>query len=537
MAIPRQVPGAIHCLRAASQMNNLETIPSITGFGRPLTSVWRIGLGLGAVAWLALVVAATLAYPGNRVEFLVFVFLYTVMAALALPRPRLYGYTFLAGFLFFGFCAKSIAFLSLGIALVEPTGRFNGSGHAWDSALLPAIAGSAAVVTIRLVHLVTRRVKPGPASPFSLPPPAWFLRMRSPVLVASWGSILLLNGLNFLLAFYQIGVIPRLVLPAHLSVIIEWLFVAGLAMWASTLVGWQAQSSQLASALLIPFGEALASLSTLSRSAFLFRALSYLLVVANFPAFFRSQLTRRWHMLLLMLVLVGFVVSIAAVTLLRTVVYPLDSSQTPAIAARPTSTPVAISASTPTPVASPAAVTPVRNTTSRLNLAVREIGVLVVGRWIGIEGTMAVSSYPGLGIDTFRRALTESPSLGETAFYQRLAGSSYHTSGRYEFLTTPGAIAILEYSGSLAVVAMGMALITALLIAFELAASHLLGNALTVSVVALTLANAVVQMQFPYLFLVFLAEQAVALVALGVLSRGISRHPGRVPETAFSTTE
>lgn len=516
-------------------MNDLETTPGFAKHGRRLASVARICSGLAAVVWVVLVVAATRAYPGNRFEFLVFIFLYTVMAALALPRPRLYGYTLLAGFLFLGFCAKSVAYLGLGIALVEPTGRFDGSGHAWDSALLPAIAGSAAVLTIRLVHLVTRRSESEAHSPFALPPPAWFLRMRIPVLVASIVGVVLLNGLNLVVAFYQIGVIPRLALPAHLSVIAQWLFVAGMAMWAATLVGWQAQpgSKRFHSALLIPFGEALASVSTLSRSAYLFRALSYLLVVANFPGLFRSLLTRRSQVLFLVMVPVGLVVAIATVSLLRVAVYPLDSSQTPAIAARPTPTPLATAVPTPTPTSS----APVPNTTSRLGFVFREIGLLVVGRWIGIEGTMAVSSYPGLGLDTFRRALTESPSAGEGAFYQRLSGSSYHTSSRYEFLTTPGAIAILDYSGSLVVVAIGMALITALLIAFEMAASRLLGNALTVSIVALTLVNAVVQMQFPYLFFVFLVEQAVALAALGALSRDIRRLTRPAQETALRSLE
>ena len=511
-------------------MNNVDTISVQPRDHRlQLRLILRTCFVLAIVSFIALVLVAMRAYPGNRSVFLVFVLLYMSMAALATPKPRLYGYTFLAAFLFLGFCAKSVAYLGLGIALVEPTGRFDGGGAAWDASLLPAIAGAAAVITIRLLHLIAFRRERYWSSPLGWPPPAWYVRRRIPVLAASLVGLVVLNGLNFVLALYQIGVTPKLVLPAHLSVIAEWLFIAGFAMWAATVVGWEAQlrSRHFGPLLLIPFAEALASVSTLSRSFYLFRAVSYLLVVAQFPTFFKARLTRRWRVLYLVLVPVGLAAALATVSLLRVAVYPFDSAQTPAIAPGPTPSPIA--AASPTPAEAP--------TNTRLQLAVHEIGLLVVGRWIGIEGTMAVSSYPGLGLNTFGRALTENPSVGEAAFYQRLSGSSYHTSGRYVFLTTPGAIAILYYSGSLAVVAIGMGLITGLLIAFELATSRLLRNALLVSIVAMTLANAVVQMQFPYLFFVFLVEQVVALLVLGLISRGIWRDGAGVHQTAMPALE
>jgi hypothetical protein len=108
--------------------------------------------------------------------------------------------------------------------------------------------------------------------------------------------------------------------------------------------------------------------------------------------------------------------------------------------------------------------------------------------------------------------------VGESALYQGIAGS-YRTPNGFVFLTTPGAIAVLDYSGSLPAVAVGMAFLTALLISFEIAASRLLGNAFTLSLVAVNLANAIAQMQFPYVFLVFLIEQAVAVAALALISR------------------
>jgi len=467
--------------------------------------VWPGFFGLLALGWLALVVTALLNYPGNGFLFLLFVASYTLMAGLALPKPRLYGYTFLAAFLFLGFCAKSAAYLSLGIPLVEPTGAFDGSGHAWDSALAPAIAGSGAVIVIRLLHLINFRNQPKAASPLGLPPPAWYVRFRFPVLGASIAGLVALDVLNFFLALFQVGVAPGVILPAHLSAVVEWLFVAGLAMWAATLVGWEAQLSpaRLGSILLIPLTEAFGSISTLSRSWYLFRATSYLLVAAEFPAFLRAHLARPWRAFFLVGLPVAFGVYLAGVSVLRIAVYPANYEL---------------------PTSSNAPVLPEHGqiTNAKLQIAARELSLLAVGRWIGIEGTMAVSSYPGVSTHFFESALREKPSIGEFALYQRLAGS-YRTTNGFVFLTTPGAIAILDFSGSLPLVVVGMGLLTAVLIVFEIGTSRLLGNAFTVSIVAMSVANAIAQMQFPYLFVVFLIEQAVAVAGLALISRVVSR--------------
>jgi hypothetical protein len=510
-------------------MSDSKTIAGVrTDHKRRYTFPWLAVLGLVTLIWLGLVLAASLNYPGNQFVFLLFVASYTLMLAIAFPRPRLYGYTFLAAFLFLGFCLKSVAYLGLGMALVEPTGSFDGSGYAWDSALSPAIAGSVAVIAIRLLHLVFFRSQSKAASPLGLPPPPWYMRLRIPVLVASVAGLVLINMLNLVFALYQIGISPRLVPPGHLSVLIEWLFVIGLAMWASTLVGWEAQVSpgRFGSILLIPLGEAFGSVSTLSRSWYLFRGISYLLVAAEFPTFFRTHLARHWRLVLLVLLPVGFAAYLTGVSLLRIAVYPVDF-QVPGAAASASPAP------SPTPAVRPQVLqVPGQVTNTRLQLAARELGLLVVGRWIGIEGTMAVSSYQGLSYDFFQRALTEEPSMGESALYQRLAGS-YRTTNSFVFLTTPGAIAVLYYSGSLPVVAIGMAIITALLISFEMAAARLLRNAFTVSIVAMSVANAIAQMQFPYLFGVFLLEQAVAVAALVLISRVTWSRSSRVLESAL----
>ena len=130
---------------------------------------------------------------------------------------------------------------------------------------------------------------------------------------------------------------------------------------------------------------------------------------------------------------------------------------------------------------------------------------------------MTLSSYPQLGADLFEQSLREDPSTGETSLYQRMAGSYYKTDSQFNFGTTPGVIAVLSYSGSAVLVFVGLSSITALLVLVEVAAKRLVRNPFVVSMAGLILANAISQMNFPYLFVIFLFELSGTLLLLGFL--------------------
>jgi hypothetical protein len=463
--------------------------------------------------WVAALVAATLTvmaalnYPGQRLIFAVFVLLSCLMVALIVPMPRLYGYTFLAAFLFLGFYAKTVAYLALGIALVEPTGSFNGTGGAWDAAMATAVAGCGGVVVSRLIHLIGARFtgdRARDANRVGLYPPSWYVRHRAAVIGVSMAAIIGFSLLNLFSAFYQVGVAIRLVLPMHLNVVASWLITTGFALWAANLFMWEIglYPENGGRRLVIPFVEAIMTVSTLSRAAYLFRALSYVAVLANDRNFYRLGLTNHWRRAWLLLLPAGFLLSLIGVSTLRAVIYP--------------SAPPEVSTAVGPPSQAGSATQPASRPSQRLGWAAHEISTLVVGRWIGIEGTMAVSSYPDLGLGLFGRAVVEDPRTGESSTYQRISGSVYNTSRQFVFLTTPGAVAILYYSGSIPLVALGMAVVTGLLLIFEVLASRVLANPLAVSILSLSLANAIAQADFPYLLMVAFLEQSAAVLAFGI---------------------
>ncbi|MDP9223529.1 MAG: hypothetical protein M3P18_06675 [Actinomycetota bacterium] len=452
-------------------------------------------------------------YTGNTILLICFVVANGMMLVLALPRPRLYGYAFLALFLFLGFGNKVLAFWTLGIALEEPTGGFDGSGQAWDAAILPSIAAAIALVTVRLVHLRLAPARIDLPQPM-VSPPTWYLSSRVWVMSASVALVVALNALNLVEAFYQIGLKPRLILPANLNVAVSWLLTNGMALWIAMLVGWELaiRASRPGMTLLLPLIEAMVAVSLLSRASFLFRALSYVSVAANHGSQLVRILGRQWIALLVAATLAGFIFSLAAVSVLRTVSYPPRVLPPESVTTNPE--PIA-------PIVEPIAPileAPMAELSRSALPVLGELKGMLVGRWIGIEGAMAVASYPGRDITLFARSLIENPASGQDSLYQHVAGSPYATSGQFVFLTTPGVVAVLYYSGSLIVVFIGVVSLGGLLILAEMAAARFVRNAFVVSLAMLSVANGMAQMTFPYLFIVLCVQEFVTLGTLAVVN-------------------
>jgi hypothetical protein len=472
-----------------------------------------------AAAIFGLMIASVLAarmYGGDRLTFALFSVSYVGMLLALFPRPHSFVYTFLAIFLFLGFWVKVTALLVFKVPLLEPTGQFNGAAMQWDAALISSSLGAIGVTTARLLHILFLRHHRIAVIDRMRPAPTWYSQHRRVVLVGTCLLIVTLHSANLFLSIYQIGVRPKVILPV-VNVVVAWSISIGLAMWAAIVASWERSlyPSQGLRAWTVPFVESLFSNFTLSRAIYPFRILPYL--VAGRETTDRHPPLPQSHKLALgALVVIGFAASLATVSLLRITVYPplVLPSPSPAATNPAVRSPAPASALTPRPSASNSTVT----VTQSVPFVLREVQGLFVRRWIGIEGTLAVSSYSGVSTNLLGAATFESPRSAQDALYQRIAASPYRASPEFNFLTTPGAMGVLSYAGSPAVVGLGMLLITLLILNFEFVAARLSGNPLLVSVLGLSLANGIAQMNFPYLFFVLLIEQAVAIVLFSLLT-------------------
>lgn len=468
-------------------------------------------------------------YEGSFGPFVLFAASFLAMALLALPRPRSYAYSFLAAFLFLGFWSKFSAHALFDYPFVEPTGRFDNSGTAWDAVLIASSFVALGVALARVLLLALRLPRESWRDGDA---PSWYRAVRVPLWAVTMVSIIALNAANAVYGFIQIGLEARLVLPAHLNIAAAWLVNVGFALWVATLVFWEGRTrpDRLGLALFAPLLEGMLSAgSMLSRKNFLFHTVPYVLVLLE-KGSWRAAMSRATKFSLAAAFVALFAISLVAVSVTRLYAYlpPEPTAAQEASAEDPgTQQPVPEpTAAQEAPAEDPGTQQPVPELRAmdpaRISGMARQVLGLAVDRWTGIEGVMAVSSYPGLGWELLLRGVFEDPNTGEGAIYQRTSGAGeiYAKSEQTTFLTLPGSAAILLFSGSFLVVLLGMGIVAALLVLIECAIVRLLGNPFLASVSGMLMAYVVVDLNFPYLAAVFFVELAATLFCIWLLQAG-----------------
>jgi hypothetical protein len=439
--------------------------------------------------------------------------------------PRLsIGYIFFAAFLFLGLWLKLMAHLIFGYELIEPTGAFEGSAQQWDRALVYAALGAAGAAAGKLLisPALERLISRKRLSDFTgRGIPKWYPRHRRFLWMIYVAILLLLCAANYHYAFYQTGVEARLVLPAHLNVFPAWLINIGFALGLAVLVNWELAFRPERIGLLtagIVLQAAVISVSALSRSIILFQVLPALVVLGIFVwnRQYRKKIVMIGSVLLLTTALVA-----ATVTTIRFSTYPLLPSQ----AIRNSVTGVIENLTPLQALKSPDVDEPSKAAIRdgiRTEI-VHQLGKLVIGRWIGLEGILAIASSRETGYPLLVKAVREDPRLGNASIYQRIAQADSYTRqselGKFTFLTLPGVVGVLTYAGSEAIVFLGLLLVAALLLAIEQISIVSTKNAFFGITASVALANVLVQMNFPYLTVVFIAQLLFATGVISVVQR------------------
>lgn len=445
----------------------------------------KIVLGL---IWLTLFFAGLLNFAGSRLVYTLFSITSLAMLLSGIYRQVSYGYLFLVIFLWLGFWFKLTAsFLLSGyFSAEEAIGAFDNSANAWNQVLWISIAGSIGAILGRFFYGMFR---PTPSNRTQKPEaPSWYPAVRIRLWAVVVATAISIAICNILLGIHQVGITPRTILPWPVNALVAWTLNMGLAMAVALLVWWDLAAEESAqSPFYAMLGEAfLSTVSVSSRSMFLFHTVPQMLTLSG-----RKETSRRYSQRQVLLFLATFaalfLTSIAAVSILRD--YRYVTSQPPPILIPnldADSAESAIAPITPEPIAALTSKTP----SFRLQL----IRQLVVNRWIGLEGVMAVSSYAERSSALFWEMLTEKREAGKVSAYQAISNSGYQTAdGKYQFASMPGISGFLYYSGSLWLVVFGLAAFAAFTIASERIIFLLTCNPLLCSLYGMTLANTIAQ--------------------------------------------
>jgi hypothetical protein len=150
--------------------------------------------------------------------------------------------------------------------------------------------------------------------------------------------------------------------------------------------------------------------------------------------------------------------------------------------------------------------------------------LLLVDRWTGLEGVMATVAYPEKSVALLGKAVSQRRSYGTVDVYTgRISGSTFteENAKTYHFATLAGPIALLYFSGSLAVVFFGMALISVLISAIELTWRWLVRDRALVAMGGFYLALVVMQLSGSLIqSATGIATVSFAFIAIWLFGRG-----------------
>lgn len=439
-------------------------------------------LALGS-AWSILFIAGLIQYPGSVSLYVLLSFVSLTMLLSGMAKGHGYGYLFVVIFLWLGFWFKlSASYLLLGYFPVEEAiGGFDYTADSWDLVLWLAIAGHVGVLLARaLYECLGSKVKDLSPSSWA---PSWYPAYRRWLWTVLLLAVIGIPVLNVFLGIQLIGLTPRTILPWPLNALIAWLLNIGLALSVAVLLEWElAQRKDVSFSMYAVLLEGVLSMvSIISRATFLFHVLPQLYALSKIkqarPAFTKGKV-----LILAVMFVVFFVGSLFLVSKLRDYHYHAAGRDE---ALEDTRLPPSF----------------------RFHL----IQQLVINRWVGVEGVMAVSSYKEKSLPLLWTMLQEKRELDKVSAYQKISNSGYQsTKSKYQFASLPGATAFFFYSGSFVAVILGLAALTFIVLLAERLIPLITRNSLICSLFGATAANTLAQFgltprqDLPYFAMIFL---------------------------------
>jgi hypothetical protein len=383
---------------------------------------WQSGFLYAFYALIIILsVLALLEYPGRGFVYVLFTISANALLYFGFRKNAIFFDTFIGIFFWLGFWLKltfRVAFLDG--QFHEPVGNFDGSGAAFDRALLASSCGIFGLLVASFIReklFFTYPEKSNEADQEGLH--EFYRRHRKMVLSGFVVLFVAVAATNFYFGIYQRGAVPRTILPYGLGGIYSWLLLFGLASVSALILNMEYTLHRKTSypAVIISLMESFFSnVSLLSRGMILNTgALAY--GVFRSLKFNGIRTTFRFWVTSFLIFLVLFGSSVLLVNHIRST----DSNVRSAVGG------------------------------VDLTMTVNNAKALFLDRWVGMEGIMAVSSYPVQGWDLWNNAWKETYSDNKTSFYDmNLIVSHYRhvDTTKYHYISLPGIVAFCFYPGS-----------------------------------------------------------------------------------------
>lgn len=365
----------------------------------------------------ALAILAFTRYSGHGYVYVLFTIIANLLLYFGFRKNAIFFDTFIGIFFWLGFWLK----LSIRVAFSnglfnEAVGNFDGSGAAFDRALLVSSCG---LLGLLLASFIREKLSGNYPSKIEGVTQKGLFGFYQNHRKTVWGwfvaLVILVAISNAYLGIYQRGCITRTILPFGLNGIYKWLLLFGLASFSALILRFEFAINKKTS-LFVMFLSLLESfisnVSLLSRGMIL-NASALLYGVLTSLRLCSIKSNTRFFVSTILIFVILFTSSVLAVNYLRAS-FSQSAGQN---------------------------IRAVQSSTTEL----------FIDRWVGMEGVMAISSYPKLGWDLWKTAWEESYNENETSFYDNnLITSPYADLDKTKshHISLPGIIAFFFYPGS-----------------------------------------------------------------------------------------
>lgn len=415
-------------------------------------------------------------YNDSKLIYCVFSLCFLTLLATSLIDVRTYSYTFLAIFLWLGFWVKLNLHLIFNYPYHEATGFFFRANHSYDQILIISSMGCLGILLARFFFQFLN-CKSIFIKTIYIP-----IKKNNLLLdVLIFSTMILLPLLNIKLQLFQIGLVPKTILIWPFNALFAWVLNFGFIITINILFWREIQQKNTKRLILLYMfiltEATLFSISIISRILYILHVVPIITVfIFNNEKF--KFLNKKIIVCLLSLTVMFFLVSLKEVTTLRSHFYVSQNEVSLS------KEPINEEASDIDPLDKNFYPPPVLQKT-----ITQVFFLLVVDRWLGLEGVMAVGSYPHKNMELLTTSLFHKPRLGEVDIYQHISKSQYRQkTSNFIFGTLPGIIAFLFYSGYGFIVFLGMLFITFLMMCSEISVYYLTKNNFLCSIFGMSLA-------------------------------------------------
>ncbi len=381
-------------------------------------------------------------FVGSKFLYIFFSFVSNFLIFFAFRKNAIFFETFFSLLLWLGFWFKLTCTLIFTDGIFrEGVGLFDYTSKSYNDTLIVCIVGIAAFIFAGYFREIFL---------FNYPKKLTFINFKNNFFINRQKTIwtlfivffLLVSFFNFYFKIYQKGLLPIYDLNFLISGIFKWLLIFGLSAISSILIFYEFNYYKkffFISSFIIFLETFITSLSLLSRGM-IFNSTALLFGIYKLSKKTNKVNNIKYYLKFLSLILFLFYISASSVNYIRSNFYYIGKSSK---YINDNSIKIA-------------ADNKVNNLSSSVNKINSEMLYLLINRWVGIDGVMAVTSKKGLlSFDFFNNSLKEKASPNTPTFYESNFNldsvNMSNATNKYKHVkgnTLPGIFAYLYYSGS-----------------------------------------------------------------------------------------